>query len=306
MITWVIGSGGLLGSAIQRKVGQPFIAGPIPWRDPEAAWSALARELNRFTERATDGPWAIIWAAGAATVSSSAGETEIELQVFENFLSALRARAPQGAGVFFLASSAGGVYAGSGPAPFTNNSATKSLSAYGDLKLAQETFAKAELADVCAVVIGRFSNIYGPGQNLGKLQGLISRLALAAAARQPVNIFVSLDTMRDYIYVDDAARATLAWVDNAIRAPRHSVTVIIASGEPVVLGQLIRLMQDVARTKVPVALGVHPSSTAQVLDLRMTPTSIPNASSAEMVSLPAGIKLVYLDILQRSQLVGQH
>lgn len=306
MITWVIGSGGLLGSAIQRKAAQPFTAGPIPWSDPEAASSALALELRRFAERAADGPWAIIWAAGAATVSTSAHETLIELQVFEKFLSALRAGAPQGSGAFFLASSAGGVFAGSESAPFTSDSPTKSLSAYGDLKLAQETLARIELADVCPVVIGRFSNIYGPGQNLGKLQGLISRLALAAATRQPVNIFVSLDTMRDYIYVDDAARATLAWVDHAIRTSRDCATVIIATGEPVVLGQLIRLMQDVARTKVPVALGIHPSSTAQVLDLRMTPTSIPNAPSPEMVSLPAGIKLVYLDILQRSQLAGQH
>ena len=55
-------------------------------------------------------------------------------------------------------------------------------------------------------MIGRFSNLYGPGQNLGKLQGLISRLALSAVTRQPINIFVPLDTIRDYVYVDDAAQ----------------------------------------------------------------------------------------------------
>jgi UDP-glucose 4-epimerase len=304
LITWVIGSGGLLGSAIQRKLARPFIAAPIPWNDAEAVSRELTRQLQRFVEAAGSEPWAIIWAAGAATVSASRDDTAIELQVFEEFLSALRIGAPRGEGVFFLSSSAGGVFAGSAEPPFTRSSPAKSLSAYGDLKLAQEELTRAQLIDVCSVVIGRFSNIYGPGQNLDKLQGLISKLALATASRQPVNIFVSLDTMRDYIFVDDAARAALAWVDFAARTRSAPVNAVIASGEPAVLGQLIRLMQDVARTKVPVALGAHSSSSAQVLDLRMLPTPIPGMPSPEVVSLPAGMKLVYLDILQRSQLLG--
>ncbi len=301
MITWTIGAGGLLGSAINRQALNSFEARPIPWSDRQASIDTLVNELARFTSETSGGQWAIVWAAGAATVSTSVEQTEIEIDVFQAFVTQLAETAPSGPGAFFLASSAGGVYAGSSNPPFSTDSAAASLSAYGDLKLRQEESAREALTRVCSVIIGRYSNIYGPGQNLGKLQGLISRLALSTATRQPANIFVSLDTMRDYIYVDDAARLTLEWIEYAIRDSRSCLIVIIATGEPVALGQLIRLMQDVSRSKVPVALGTHASSSAQVLDLRMSPSTIPGQQAPTLMSLPAGIKRVYLDILQRSQ-----
>ena len=300
MIIWTIGAGGLLGSAIQRHVEHPFEASIIPWADEQPSKQVLADNYRAFKDTAGNQGWAIIWAAGAATVSASPESAEQELRVLESLLHEIAANPPAGKGVFFLSSSAGGVYAGSSNPPFDIETEPISLSPYGDLKLRQEAATKEILGSTCTVVIGRFSNIYGPGQNLEKLQGLISRLALAAATRQPINIFVSLDTIRDYIYVDDAARTALQWVQQAITEPPTSTTVIIAAGEPTVLGQLIRLVQDVARTKVSVALGTHSSSAAQVSDLRLVPTSTKDSELTRM-PLPAGVKLVYHDILSRAQ-----
>ena len=300
MIIWTIGAGGLLGSAIQRHVEHSFEAGSIPWSDEQQSKQALTNNYRAFKDTADTQDWAIIWAAGAATVSASPESADQELRVLESLLSEIAANPPAGKGVFFLSSSAGGVYAGSGNPPFDIDTIPVSLSPYGDLKLRQEAATKEILGRTCTVVIGRFSNIYGPGQNLEKLQGLISRLALAAATRQPINIFVSLDTIRDYIYVDDAARIALQWVEQAIHEQAASTTAIIAAGEPTVLGQLIRLVQDVARTKVPVALGTHSSSAAQVSDLRLVPTSTKDSGLTRM-PLPAGVKLVYQDILSRAQ-----
>jgi UDP-glucose 4-epimerase len=300
LIIWTIGAGGLLGSAIQRHVERSFEASSIPWREEQRSKQVLANNYRAFKDSVGTNDWAIIWAAGAATVSASTEAAEQELRVLESLLREIAANPPAGKGVFFLSSSAGGVYAGSSNPPFDVSTMPISLSPYGEFKIKQELATTEILASTCAVVIGRFSNLYGPGQNLDKLQGLISRLALAAATRQPINIFVSLDTIRDYIYVDDAARIALQWVDQSINEPSTTTTAIIASGEPTVLGQLIRLVQDVARTKVPVALGTHSSSAAQVSDLRLVPTPTRESELTRM-SLPAGVKLVYQDILARAQ-----
>ena len=300
MIIWTIGAGGLLGSAIQRHVKHSFNPSRIPWVDEQQSMQVLANNYSEFKDSVGTNAWAIIWAAGAATVSASTESAEQELRVLESLLNEIAANPPAGKGVFFLSSSAGGVYAGSSNPPFDISTMPISLSPYGEFKLKQEMATNEILGKTCAVVIGRFSNLYGPGQNLDKLQGLISRLALAAATRQPINIFVSLDTIRDYIYVDDAARIALQWVEQAVTEPKPTSTAIIASGEPTVLGQLIRLVQDVSRTKVPVALGTHSSSAVQVSDLRLVPTPTREAELTRM-SLPAGVKMVYQDILTRAQ-----
>ena len=200
----------------------------------------------------------------------------------------------RGTGSVFVTSSAGGVYAGSAHPPFTAETQPVPLSPYGDLKLAQEKLAAERLAGICPLVIGRISNLYGPGQNLEKLQGLISRLALAAVSQQPINIFVSLDTIRDYIYVGDAAEAIL---NASAHTDTAATTVVIASGQPTTIGTLIRTMNEIAKRRVPVALGQHESASRQVLDLRLTPS--PGVSA--VTSLPAGAKAVYLDILERMQ-----
>lgn len=293
----MIGSGGLLGRAVVDRCHYRFDAGSIPWHDEQAAADWLRAGARRFCEVADTEDWAIIWAAGAATTSTSESDATKELTILEGLLQGLRSALPQGKGSFFLASSAGGVYAGSKHPPFTTATQTAPLSAYGELKLRQEHVAAEYLKELCPVTIGRISNLYGPGQNLSKLQGLISLLARAAVTRQPVNIFVPLDTIRDYVFSQDAATAVQASVNRA-RVSQLPISVeIIASGEPATIGQLIRSMNQVSRRRVPVALGMHASATAQAADLRVLPTYVPQS----LTPLPAGVKSVYLDILERLQ-----
>ena len=308
MITWTIGGGGLIGGAITRRLAQQpdsttFESPPICWHETNTAIDQIKESLTAFTAATAGQPWAIIWAAGVATVATGPAKVESEFTTLQTLVTALKANPPQGNGVFFLVSSAGGVYAGSTGSPFTVQTPIKPLSAYGELKAKQEQVAKSELDGVCQVIIGRFSNVYGSGQNLSKLQGLISQLAMATATRQPINIFVSLDTIRDYIFVDDAADQAAFWITNA---GSGSSIKLIASGEPVALSQLIRTMQSVSKRKVPVALGSHPSSGHQVLDLRFIPSqmteSITGARQPQHTPLPVGTKLVYQDILTRVQL----
>jgi len=302
VITWTIGASGLLGSAIVRHAEATFTPSQsVPWSEPERAAAVLSESAREFSAYVRDRQWAVMWAAGAATTSSTPDQTSTELWVFEQACAAIAAHQPRGTGVVFVSSSVGGVYAGSSPAPFTSASIPAPLSAYGELKVYQEQAAQRLLADHCAVVLGRFTNIYGPGQDLRKLQGLISRLALSAVARQPINIFVSLDTMRDYIFSDDAAELALHWARRALQHRTSVYTPIIGSGESTSLGQLLHLVQSVARTKIPVALGAHASASAQALDLRVLVDQDEGTAMLPKTMLPQGVKAVYLDILQRVQ-----
>lgn len=295
MITWIIGQGGLLGRAVARRSDPLYKPGPIPWREPRKARETLHHQARGFEEAAQGGPWRVIWAAGSATTSTPRDEALGELGPLEGFLTGLRSALPSGQGCFFLTSSAGGVYAGASSPPFTTLTAPAPLSPYGELKLAQEALAVETLATVVPVVLGRVSNLYGPGQNLDKLQGLISHLARAAVTRQPVNIFVPLETTRDYITADDAASSILQIMERR-REPGASVEVI-ATGRGTTIGQLIRTMNEIAKRKIPVALGTHPSATSQAPDLRLMPSLAPR----EVTPLPVGMKAVYDDILARAQ-----
>lgn len=297
MITWVIGAGGLLGSAVARQSDETFSAGPIPWADADAAAGVLRTDARRFCEEAGAQDWSIIWAAGAATTSTDRETALAELTPLRGLLEGIRSARPAGRGAVFLTSSAGGVYAGSQHPPFTALTRPQPLSHYGELKLAQEALATDLLAGVCPLVIGRVSNLYGPGQNLAKLQGLISRLALCAVTRQPIDIFVALDTIRDYIYVDDAARAIQLAVDDALEASPQARIQVIASGQAITVGQVVATVNHVAHRRVPVAYGLHPSAAAQAADLRLEAT----VPLRDVMPFPAGVKLAYEDILDRVQ-----
>ena len=308
MIIWVLGAGGLLGSAITRAASATqrhsiFMGSPLPWNDPQALANVIDADAQRFKIECDGQDWAVIWAAGQAAVSSTSDATQSEALALTAIVTALAENLPAGRGTFFLSSSAGGVYAGSENPPFTLSTVPRPLSAYGELKLEQEAIATRTLRGTCSVIIGRFSNLYGPGQDLGKLQGLISRLALSAVTKEPVNIFVSLDTLRDYIYVDDAARIVLALIERTVQinSAEREETHIIASGQPVSLGYLINVMQDIARSRIPVAMGAHASAAAQSRDLRLVPTESAMTESCVSTTLPAGTKAVYLDVLERFQ-----
>ena len=298
MITWVVGSGGLLGSALVRQLGTTFSAHPVPWTDPQRAAEHLQSEAARFASEINGGSWSIIWAAGAATTSSTAQACESELVSLRGLLEGITRHLTGTNGGFFLTSSAGGVYAGSSKPPFARDTDPCPLSSYGQLKLAQEHLAREMLAGVAPVTVGRVSNLYGPGQNLDKLQGLISGLAQAAVTRQPINIFVPLDTIRDYIFTDDAAKSILAITT---KAPSRTIalpaTHVIASGQAATVGYLLQTMNNVAKRHIPVALGSHASASAQSPDLRLQPTvALPG-----QMPLPAGMNLVYQDIMRRMQ-----
>ena len=293
--TWVIGAGGLLGSALTRTLPNSFQAKPIRWSDQNQSSEDLNTNLNEFAAQLdSNHPWRIIWAAGHATVSSSESECHNELTTFSEFVSQAHKHLPT-PGHFFLTSSAGGVYAGSINPPFDSKSDPVPTSAYGRLKLDQEKALTKTFTDRGGVhtTIGRISNLYGPGQNLQKLQGLISHLILAALTKNTMNIFVPLDTIRDFVFVGDAVETIHAMT--TMDSPPDIA--VIASGEPKSLATVISQVQGVIRIKIPIAYGQHASSNSQVADLRMLPT----IACPQLTTFPVGVKTMQLDLTARLQ-----
>src|SRR5205085_1105739 len=108
---------------------------------------------------------------------------------------------------------------------------------YGVAKLAMEAAVGRFAADTgTPTVVGRIGNLYGPGQNLAKPQGLVSQVCRTHLTGQPLLLYVPLDTMRDYIYVRDCADVIAAALGSVRERVAGNVggpvvTKILASGQ---------------------------------------------------------------------------
>ena len=112
MLTWIVGRGGLLGSAVSQAMGPKFIGLPVPWENHDAAVGVLDSDLKRFIRAARNDDWSVIWAAGSGVVGSTADKLAADTRIMSHLLTRMRDSRPTGRGAFFLSSSAGGIYAG--------------------------------------------------------------------------------------------------------------------------------------------------------------------------------------------------
>ena len=215
----MVGAGGLLGSAVCRRLRDAGPRGadhPVPWGDHEASVAALLRDAAELPVR-----WEVYWCAGAGVVGSSTEELDAEVAVLADFLGRWEPVTGAG-GVRVLPGLVGRrrVRRCDGP-PFTEHTEPAPISPYGRAKLRSEEMATDfAVRTGTALLVGRLANLYGPGQDMGKPQGLVSQLCRAQLTRQPLSVYVSLDTMRDYLFVDDAAAMVVAGLDAVTDAGR--------------------------------------------------------------------------------------
>jgi UDP-glucose 4-epimerase len=300
--TLVVGGGGLLGSAVVRELarrGCPCTVAQVEWDGDSVA--DLTGELERF---AGAGPWRIAWCAGAGVTATTSEKFTREEQVFDAFATALNelclsGRLSADSGVFFLASSAGALYAGSGPAPFNEDTAPVPRGAYGTSKMVLEERLARLAASGIAAAVGRFTNLYGPGQNLSKPQGLVSHLCRAHFTGRPVGIYVPMDTLRDYLFVDDAAALVVDMLDRAATAGPRLTIKILASHSSVSVAALLMQAQRVFRRPLRVLLGTSSQAAQQARDLRVRSIVWPELDRRELSTLPAGIWATAADVEAR-------
>jgi UDP-glucose 4-epimerase len=290
-VTWVVGSRGLLGSSVVRHLraaDRPTITSVVPWGDADRAVDALDEAGRRLVDEGS--PWRLLWCAGAGVIGTSERALQLEVEVLQRFLDRFRVRcAGAASGVVFVASSAGGVHAGSDGMPFTEVTDPSPISPYGETKLAVEQLVRTfgEEAGI-PTLRGRIANLYGPGQDLTKAQGLISQLCLNHLTRRPSAIYVSLDTARDYLYVDDCARMVLRATELAAEVGGPSLK-IMASERAVTVGALLGELKRVTRRRPQIVLAQSTLAQFQTKDLRFRSTVWPQLRAEARTPLAAGI-----------------
>jgi UDP-glucose 4-epimerase len=295
--TWVVGRGGLVGSAVARRPElRLFDAVRVPWGgDP---LPVLGAELERFVSWVGEDPWSLVWAAGSGVMYTGQDALDEELATFTAFCRRAGDVLPTARGGIYLVSSAGGAYAGSVHPPFDVRTTPVPLNAYGRTKLAQEAAIVQTCAARVPVTIGRLANVYGPGQDLTKLQGLVTQLSLSALLGRSATVFAPLSTLRDYIYVDDAAAVI---VDDVVRmtgssggAVEHRV---VCSGRSTSIAELITMVEDCTGRSLPL---VHllPGE-PYILDLRLGAAPGQSVDRLLTTALETGVNLVWQDLLER-------
>jgi UDP-glucose 4-epimerase len=315
-ISWVVGRGGLLGRGVETVLtarGRTWHpAGRFRWEDPDEVSSQLRAACSAFAGEVGEEPWQVAWCAGAGVVGSAAGELEGETLALGYLLDALAesfALRQRARGAIFLASSAGGVYAGSPNPPFREDSPVRPLAPYGENKLKQEHLAKEWSSRAgTPILIGRISNLYGPGQNISKSQGLITTVCRRVLARQPLMLYVPLDTIRDYCYVGDAGRLVADGLERLRReaiatdgatAPMSPAVVvkIIASQHPATIGTVLAQVRWVTKRPVSVMIATSANAGRQAADLRMISTVWPELDRHPVTTMSAGLRAVVNELL---------
>jgi UDP-glucose 4-epimerase len=299
----------MLGSSVERRVGRDEkIFGKqfsFNWLSQEESLQQIADAVGRFGKLVADEPWSLYWCAGVGTMSATEDVLRREELVVERLLFELRSHLGIRAanGVLFFSSSAGGVYAGSQIPPMTELTEVAALSAYGAQKLRLEESYKQFASDTGAkVVIGRIANLYGPSQNRMKGQGLVTSTCQQSLLRKPVHIFVGLDTLRNYIFVDDAAEVIVRLIRIAhLRLSATVITKVVCSRINHSISSILKECDSVFGFTPQLVLirkqnlGVYPT------DLRMKSVLELEADSFEHTPLLVGISRVWEGLRREHQ-----
>ena len=309
MHCWVIGRGGLLGSSVEKRlitehdVWAPL--DPIIWKSFDAFQKTFEPALKDFKEFVGLDPWIILWCAGVGTVSTTADLLNDESLKIESVL--LLAKKIFGElisnGTLFFASSAGGVYAGSASPPMTESTEVRPLSIYGFQKLRlEEMFRQFGRETGATVLIGRIANLFGPLQDIGKGQGLISSICLSVVLRRPVKIFVGLETIRSYIFSEDAAELIVRSLGQLSKFSGGSiVTKIIAARQSHSISSVLMECESVFGHRPLVAISRTGDIRSYPLDLRLESEVFPDIDRFYFTSLAVGIERVHKSLLESCQ-----
>lgn len=300
-VAWVIGSSGLLGSALCRELrGQGVnLFSPTQrfcWDNEQLLAQQLAEAVHFFNFQVGDvDKWEIFWAAGVGTMSSPASTLAPETNTL-SVLMRLIERQPQltaTKGNFVLASSAGAIYAGSVDNVISENTPPAPTTEYAYEKLKQEdllrlfTLANGRVTGL----IMRISTLYGPGHSSQKRQGLITHIARCIIRNQPIQIYVPLDTIRDYITADDAAAKIIATAHTTTTRPGN-YTKIIASEKPTTIAEIVSYFKKISRRNPRLITSSNKLSNIYSRRMQFRSLALRVHSSVLVTSLPVGIAQV--------------
>ena len=140
-------------------------------------------------------------------------------------------------------------------------------------------------------MLSRISTLYGPGQAKGKQQGLLVQFARRILRNQPIQIYVPFDTIRDYIFVDDAAAIIVASL-RAIGEKPGVFTKIIASEQPTTIAEIFSIYKRIARRTPRIVTSASKLSIIYTRRIQFHSIAVPINEQLSRTSLLVGIAQV--------------
>lgn len=122
---------------------------------------------------------------------------------------------------------------------------TDRVSGYAWSKVCDEVLAQWRGDERLEIIVGRFTNIYGPGGAFDPSRSTVVhsliRKAVEAGPRGTLTVWGSGKAVRSFLHVDDCARAVLQLLAEGEPGTAYNVD----SGEPVTISELARLVAQV-------------------------------------------------------------
>jgi UDP-glucose 4-epimerase len=217
---------------------------------PEAALEVIditdARSLDRVVDAAR--PAAIVHLAAQSSVTRSVADPRRDCEVnVVGTMNVLEAAKRHGAPVVFT-STGGALYGNDAAIPTPEEAPPAPLSPYGASKWAAEAYVLTwRRANGIPHAVCRLGNVYGPRQSPHGEAGVVAILTYRLWREQTPTLYGYGKPTRDYVHVDDVARALLA----AVGRPG---VFNIATGLKTDVMQIFRGLQEAAGTSIEPAL----------------------------------------------------
>lgn len=235
-------------------------------------------------ERALDGVGHVIFSAGGLLPAASEQDPELDAQLtlgpVRTVLERLRER--PGVGLTYL-SSGGTVYGEPQEIPVSENAPTEAFGAYGRLHLQCEAeVLAANREHGLPARILRCATVYGEHQNPDRGQGAVVTFLHRIERGEPIDLYGGGASVRDYVYVGDVARATIALVEAGGPA-----VINVGSGSGTSLLELLRSVERHLGREAQVVQ--HEQRGFEVHQIVLDTSLLHRTVELEITDLPAGI-----------------
>ena len=201
-------------------------------------------------------------------------------------------------GVKFVYFSSGGTVYGNRTdmRPFVEKDAMAPISYYGWSKqMMENSILYVHRTAGLKYLILRPSNPYGHGQNIHSKQGLIAVAIGKIFAGEPITVWGDGSNVRDYIYIDDLAKAVALLLSKDV----CNTTLNIGSGVGTSINDIISILKKVVAEEVKV--DYLPSRSVDVSHMILDNSRLKEYVDVDFTPLQDGITMFYNEVNSQLQ-----